>query len=95
MYVRTPSLCFCWKKSEIGGPENQSYQVSELVESFLSSLKKGRVERTYKIRNLIRTYSFDYTVILYNQSRHHSHIGCINPKAFEKHSSRGRVCLRA
>ena len=55
-----------------------------VAESFFSSLKKERIrKRIYKPRNLTRADIFDYIEVFYNRTRRHSHLGGINPQAFE------------
>ena len=55
------------------------------MESFFSSLKKGRIrKRVYKTRDMARADVFDYIEVFYNRSRRHSHLGDISPEAFER-----------
>ena len=55
-----------------------------MLESFFSSLKKERIKkRIYKTRELARADVFDYIEVFYNRQRRHSHLGGVNPEAFE------------
>ena len=52
------------------------------MKSFASNLKKDRIrKRINKTRDLARADVFDYIGVFYNQSRCHSHLGGISPKA--------------
>jgi putative transposase len=58
-----------------------------VAESFFSSLKKERIKkRVYKTRDLARADVFDYIEVFYNRTRRHSHLGGVNPEAFERAS---------
>ena len=58
-----------------------------MVESFFSSLKKGRSrKRFYNTRDLARADISDYIEVFYNRTRRHSHIGDVSPEAFEQAS---------
>ncbi|CAM6617000.1 Integrase catalytic domain-containing protein [Enterobacter intestinihominis] len=51
-----------------------------MAESFISSLKKGRIrKRIYKTRDLARADIFDYIEVFYNRSRRHSYLGGVRP----------------
>ena len=43
-----------------------------------------------KNRDLDRADIFDYIEVLYNRARRHSHLGGVNPEAFEQASSWGQ-----
>jgi len=59
-----------------------------VAESFFSSLKKERIQkRIYKTRALARVDVLDDIEAFYNRIRHHSHLGRISPKAFERASA--------
>lgn len=58
-----------------------------VAESFFSSLKKERIrKRIYKTRILARAGIFGYVEVFYNRTRWHSHLGPVNPEAFERAS---------
>ena len=54
-----------------------------LAESFFSSLKKERIKRIYKNRDLANADISDYIESFYNRTRRHSHIGGVSPVTFE------------
>lgn len=59
-----------------------------VAESCFSSLKKERIrKRIYKTRDLAKSDVFDYIEAFYNRPRRHSHLGGINPEAFERASA--------
>jgi putative transposase len=61
-----------------------------VAESFFSSLKKERIrKRIYKTRDLARADIFDYIEAFYNRTRRHSHLGGVNPEAFERAAAGG------
>nr|BFD40617.1 hypothetical protein FFPRI1PSEUD_21160 [Pseudomonas sp. FFPRI_1] len=58
-----------------------------VAESFFSSLKKERIrKRIYKTRDPARANVFDYIEVLYNRTRHHSHLGGVSAEALESAS---------
>jgi len=61
-----------------------------VAESFFSSLKKERVrKRIYRTRDEAKADLFDYIEMFYNRTRRHSHLGGVNPEAFEQASRSG------
>ena len=59
-----------------------------VVELFSSSLKKELIKkRVCKTRDLAHSDIFDYIEMFYNQTCPHSHLGGINPEAFNRISS--------
>ena len=55
-----------------------------VMESLFSSLKKERIrKRIYKTRDRVLAVVFDH-IEVFNRSRGHSHLGDINPEAFER-----------
>jgi putative transposase len=60
--------------------------VNAVAESFFSSLKKERVRKRYKTRDLARADIFDYIETFYNRTRRHSHLGGVSLEAFERAS---------
>lgn len=65
-----------------------NYWDNAVAEFFFSSLKKECIrKRIYKTRDMARADIFDYIEVFYNRTRRHSHLGGVNPEAFEKASS--------
>lgn len=61
-----------------------------MAESFFSSLKQERIKkRIYKTRDMARADIFNYIEMSYNPVRRHSHLGGVNPEAFETASFLG------
>jgi putative transposase len=55
------------------------------MESFFSSLKTERTERTvYRSRDQAKADVFDYIERFYNPKRRHSTIGYLSPMEFER-----------
>jgi putative transposase len=60
-----------------------------VAESFLASLKKGRIKtRIHKNRDLAAQDSSDYIESFYNRSRRHRHPGGVGPEEFEARARR-------
>jgi len=53
-------------------------------------LKKERVrKRTYRTRDEANADLFEYIEMFYDRTRRHSHVGDVNPEAFEQTSLSG------
>jgi len=56
-----------------------------LAESFVSSLKRGLVERrSWPTREAVRGAMFEYFEVFYNRKRIHSALGCQSPADYER-----------
>ena len=60
------------------------------VESFFSSLKKGRIRKqVHRTPDLAKADVFEYIEMFYDRIRRHSHLGGASPEALEAASTAG------